>query len=550
MKKTLLTVLIFAVILGVLLGAASLAERFRPAEPEETAQPEPEEKTIPNAMTPDKATLIQMEGSRATLRGAGARFSEGTVTIGYPGTYRLSGELEGGLVVDTGDFDGAVYLILDDAHVTCADGPALYVKQSDLTVLYLEQDTVNHFRDGGDYVIPETGGEQTGAGVFSADELLIHGDGALTVVGSCADGIRSKDGLTISGGRVTVFSADDGLQASDAFTLEEGTVTLYASGDGVNVLDGGFTMTGGTLAITAGGDGIGALTEVSVNGGVTDIKAGGGWEKYADMALADMSAKGIKGDYIALTGGIITLDTADDAVHARKDALVDGDVMLSIACGDDGIKAIGTLDVGGGSVNVAQSYEALEGDGVLLRGGTVLARAENNGIDAGEGGVTVTGGEIRLDAPRCVDTEDAFNVTEGRLYLTADGTESPLSFARGDLTGGSLVLCAAAGRSDVLLEKARPAGGLLFVLDSAVPAGTAATLRDPSGGVVLSLVTTGETGAILVCGGALTDQTYTLTAGENELSLTRESGDCAVYEAPLPTPQAGSRGFGPGGPRR
>ena len=338
MKKTLIAVLIFALILAALLGISALAERLRPAEETDIEEPAPTERVITNPMTPDNATVIELRENTASVRGVGAEYAGGVLTIGYPGTYRLSGTLDTGVVVDTGDFHGGVYLILDGVSITNDDGPALHVKQADLTVLYLSVGAENQLRDGSGYTVQEGTEVKTGAGIYCADDLRIEGEGSLTVVGEAADGIRSKDGLRIEGGSVTVFCADDGLQASDYAEILGGKVTVYSTGDGVNVRDGYFALEAGTVNITSVGDGVSALTEADITGGTLNIRAGGGSENYAEIALEDRSAKGVKADNVTITGGVLGFDTADDAIHARKAASLSGDAEVTILSGDDAVR--------------------------------------------------------------------------------------------------------------------------------------------------------------------------------------------------------------------
>ncbi|MCD7845632.1 MAG: carbohydrate-binding domain-containing protein [Oscillospiraceae bacterium] len=529
MKKTLTTLLIFAVVLAALLGAAYLAER---QEGTTSAAAPTEEPVIANALNEAGAVSITLSGTEAHISGVGAAVSDGVVTIAYPGTYRVSGQLtEGQLLVNCGDYDGAVYIILDGAEISCSTGPALYVAQADETVIVLAAGTENTLRDGTDYIIQETQAQQSGAAVYSADEVIIQGEGALTVIGQCADGIRSKDGLTVEGGTLSVAAADDGLQGSDHVTVTGGTITIISGGDGIHTTEGAVTVSGGSLVISSGGDGIDAAAQAYVIGGTLDITAGSGPENYAAIALADESAKGLKGTEVLISDGTVSVSAADDGLHGENVTVSGGTV--TIATGDDALRADGTVALTGGAVTVTESYEALEGAEVLLSGGTLTLAAETNGMDIGTGGLTVSGGTLTLAASRPLTVDGDVILSGGVLLLTATGEKAPLEFADITLTGATLAVFASVD-AETFQEGGTVPGSLLYTLPAAVEAGTALNLSDAAGRVLFTLTTEASCASVLIASGALAQgQSYTLTAGET--TLTGSLGaDCTVvaYEAP------------------
>ncbi|MCD8117626.1 MAG: carbohydrate-binding domain-containing protein [Oscillospiraceae bacterium] len=530
MKKTLITLLIFAVVLAVLLGAAYLAERYvgagETAEPEPTAAP-----AIANALNETGAVTITLSGTEAHISGVGATAADGVVTIVYPGTYRVTGALtEGQLLVNCGDYDGAVYIILDGADISCSDGPALYVAQADETVIVLAEGTESILRDGADYTIQEGQSQQAGAAIYSADELVIQGDGSLTVIGRTADGIRSKDGLTIEAGSLSVTAADDGIQGSDHVTVTGGAVTVLSGGDGVHTTEGDVTISGGSLTVTSGGDGIDAAAQVCVTGGMLDITAGSGPENYAAIALADASAKGMKGAEVLIADGTVTISAADDGLHGDAVTVTGGTV--TIATGDDALRADGTVTVTGGIVTVTESYEALEGAEAVLSGGTLTLAADTNGMDIGTGGLKISGGSVALTAARPVTVDGEVLLVAGEVYLTATGEEAPMEFGSIVVTGATLAVFANVDDA-VFQEGGTVPGSLLFTLPAAAEAGTTLTLADAAGRELLALTTEESCISVLIASGALAQgQSYTLTAGDTSLTGTL-SADCTVvsYEA-------------------
>ena len=100
------------------------------------------------------------------------------VTISKAGSYTLSGDLQGCVVVDVGKND-KVDLILQNLTVTAADGPALWVRQADKVTITLAEGTASTLTDGSVYT--DQTDEEPNAALFCDADLTIQGTGALTV---------------------------------------------------------------------------------------------------------------------------------------------------------------------------------------------------------------------------------------------------------------------------------------------------------------------------------------------------------------------------------
>lgn len=516
MKKTLRIILIFAVVMAACLGAAELVERF---VPEEEPQVQEEIVIIANVMEPEAATTIYLDETGGHVSGMGAEGTEEGAKIVYPGTYRISGAMaDGQIVVDCDRYHGGVYLMLDNVSLTCGDGPAIYIKQSERTVLYLVEGSVNALGDGAGYVLTEKQEESTGGAVYCDDNLFIEGTGYLSVTGANADGIRSKDGLTISGGVLEITAADDGLQGSDHVEILGGTFVLNADGDGIATKKGDVTMSGGTVTIVSGGDGISAAANVNVLGGSLAVTACGGWENYETMAVNGLSAKGLKGVNVTVTDGALTLNTADDSVSADEYATIHGGV-LTVLSGDDALSAGNTLTVSGGAVTVETSYEGMEAPVILVEDGLVVIDADNDGIDAPDS-YCQTGGYVTATAPQCLQTEGTFAVNGGWMFLSAREEGCPLFFREGSVTGGTLVVTGMGTTAEFTENGGLPAS-LIYAFPSSLAAGTPVGIYSASGQALLSFTTAENADMILVASGAMgLGQSYTLGAGDRFLTGT------------------------------
>ena len=525
MKKTLTVILGFILVMAACLGLAALVDRFRP-EKEPVTVTADESVLVANVMDAATATTISLRGDTAEITGLGAAVEDGGIKIVYPGTYRISGTLaDGQILVDCDEFHGGVYLMLDGVDVTCSSGPAIYVKQSEKTVLHLMEGSDNCFRDGEGYTIAESIETSTGGAVYCDDDLYIEGAGTLTVIGSNADGIRSKDGLTIAGGTVTVYAADDGVQGSDYVDIQAGALTVGAYGDGIASKKGEVTLSDGVVSIVSGGDGISAAADVYLMGGSLTVTAYGGAENYETMAVNELSAKGVKGQNVMVSGGVYEMNTADDAIHGDLDLTIAGGEFF-IRSGDDAISASRDLTVAGGTVTIETSYEGLEAATVTVTDGTVSIYAENDGVDA-IGGFSMFGGIMTIQAPQCVSTDALFTARGGMLLLAATGEDTPLKFAQSDVTGGTVILTGNGTVADFQSGGDLPES-LLFVLPGQLAAGSQVSLTDAAGTAILSFQTVQPCTMIHMVTGAMgLGQPYGLNADSWFMSSVLTE-DCTV----------------------
>lgn len=127
----------------------------------------------------------------------------------------------------------------------------------------------------------------------------------------------------------------------------------------------------------------------------------------------DYSTKGIKSaNQIIINSGIITIKAYDDAIHANGDVQLEngttplGNVTinggdLTIYSNDDGIHADGVLLVSGGSINITNSYEGIEGNTIKLTNGNVSIISSDDGMNSAATsgtGISISGGNLYIYA--------------------------------------------------------------------------------------------------------------------------------------------------------
>ena len=246
-------------------------------------------------------TAIDLSNPTAT---DGVTVEDGTLTITKAGTYKLSGEYQGQIKVETADSD-AVRLVLDNANITNSSGAALNVVDADEVILYSASGTTNTISDGADYTA--TGEDDPDAVVYSKADLTIAGEGTLKVNGNHEDGIHTSDGLVIASGTLEVNAANTGIKGKDYVDILGGTINVTAQQDGIKSTNdtdegqGWTRLSNGTVTVNAGDDGFKASRVVEISGGSLTV---------------EQSDEGIEAQYINVSGGDVNVTSADDGMNA------------------------------------------------------------------------------------------------------------------------------------------------------------------------------------------------------------------------------------------
>jgi hypothetical protein len=416
------------------------------------------------------AIAVTLDGTTATSDSDAVSVEDGTVTISAAGTYVLTGELTGQVVVDSAG-DGVVRLVLDDATITSETTAAINVVDAGSVVVVLADGSDNALVDATTYA--DTSEDAPTGALYSTADLTIGGSGSLTVTGRSNNGIVGKDGLVITGGTIDVTAVDDGILGKDYLVLSDGTVTVDAAGDTFksdNTEDAGsgfVLIEGGALTVTSQDDGIKGV-QVLISGGTVEVAG---------------SNEALEGSLIIIDDGDIELHSADDGVNA--------------ASSDDSAATDGVAgQMGGGGQMAADTSLNL-----YVNGGALEVWASGDGLDS-NGNATITGGDIVVHGP----------TTDGNGALDVNGTF--------EVSGGTLLATGSAGMM-VAPSPDSAQGWIATALASTAAAGSEVVITDADGTEVATYAIEKDAASVVYSGSGIKQgATYTVTVDGTATTVT------------------------------
>ena len=576
--------------------------------PDQTVTPDTQPSDSETVNEPSKGTYAQTSETVITLsdsitvNGEGASVEGKIVTITSAGTYLVSGSMaDGQIVVDTTD-ESEVKLVLNGVSLACSDGPAVLIKTAPKRVeIYTAANSVNILSDGTGYVIADEdqveGEIYPNACIYACEDLRFDGEGTLYVHGNADKGINTKDDLNIRGGTLVVTSAGVGMRGNDSVTVVDGKITVSSGGDGIKSGNietegkGQVRIENGTLYITATGDGIAAATDLTISGGTmvittkdadsTSLSAAnitptydslrgpgggggmppggfggggmgpGGMMGEGNSNKSSISAKGLKAaGVLTVSGGKITVESADDGIHA-DDAVWIKDGSIYISANDDGIHANNMLTVSGGVTEIAKSYEGIEANQITILGGTNRITASDDGANANGGTsmgmgrpdsfggntsqdtqgntntntplLTISGGYTVINAAGDgIDSNGNIVMTGGTLYVygPTNNGNGPIDFGDGNcnmtISDGTFLAVGSSGMADTAQNNGQ---AVFAAYMNTLQAGTLIGIKDVSGNIIAAFELPKAIASIVYSSPALSaGETYTFvyggTAGE------------------------------------
>lgn len=495
-----------------------------------------------------KAVTIKLNGTSASASSNSVKISGSKVTITEEATYVISGNLSNGMLIVDAKDTAKLQLVFNGVDITSKTSAALYILEADKVVVTLASGTTNTLANGGSFTAIDD--NDIDATVFSKQDLTLNGNGSLTVTSPAGHGIISKDDLVITGGTYTVNSASHGLDANDSVRIVNATLNIDAGKDAVRAENNddaskGFVyVSSGTIKGEAEGDGIAASAYMQIAGGTIDLLVGGGSKNstkehsdsfggfmgggrpgggkrsssYTSSSSNDSgtSMKGLKAaNSLLISGGNITLDSADDTIHSDVSVVINGGTF-TLASGDDGIHAEDTLTVTAGTIEITECYEGLEAMHIDVQGGNIKLKATDDGLNAAggtdqsgttggrdgmfggggfgghgssnsNGSIKVSGGTLYINSSGDgMDANGTLEISGGHTTVTGptQGDTATLDYDKtGVITGGTFI---GTGSTMMAQSFSDSEQGVVAIKSGNQAAGTQITLKDSKGNTIIS----------------------------------------------------------------
>lgn len=496
MKK--LTALLSVLLLGISLCACGGTSNVS-STGDETAT------DITTVDSSDMFTSRDLDASYDESTAEKITLSDSVMKITKAGTYIISGSCTDGTIeIDAADAD-KIQLVLKNAALA-SKSCALLIKNADKVFITPAEGTTNSISDGSSYTLAE-GDAAVDAAIFSKCDLTINGSGTLSVNGNYKHGIVSKDDLVITGGTIAVTSASCGIEGKDSVRITKANITVKSGTDGIRSTNeedqskGFIYIESGSVGIAASHDGIQAESAIMLKDGTFNITSGGGTSnaqikveaspraQYNSTAASDAdSTKGIKSaGNIVISGGIYTVDSADDAIHSNSEIDVTGG-SFTLKTGDDGVHADNVLKVSGGELTVSQSYEGLEAGEINISGGNINITASDDGLNAAGGSDSSDKSGPGGGDPFASDSSKKLCISGGKLIVNADGDGLDSNGAI-EISGGITLVSGPSNDGNGSLDygsNAKVTGGIVIATGSS---GMAETFTESTQGVIMTDVT-------------------------------------------------------------
>lgn len=591
MKKTLSLLLAAVLVLGLLSGCSAKggsqtgsnnSDASKPAEVDfsKTDADMFTERDMRTNYDQNTAVTVTLSDTTATASDQSVKISGSKITITKEATYVISGELSDGMLIIDAEDNAKIQLVLNGVNITSKTCAALYILNADKVFLTLADGTDNTLANGGSFTAIDD--NNIDAALFSKQDLTLNGTGTLTVTSPAAHGIVCKDDLVITGGAYTVNSASHGLDANDSVRITNATLEVDSGKDAIHCENDdtskGFVyISGGSINAEAEGDGISAGAHIQISGGNIDLLVGGGSENSTkehsdffggfmggkpgarsnysqnnttDTEEASTSMKGLKAtNGMLISGGNITVDSADDAIHSDISLTINGGTF-AIKSGDDAIHAEETLTVTAGTIEISESYEGLEAMHLDIRGGNITLKASDDGLNAaggkdesgttggrdgmfgggfgapggmGPGGMSqnsngsikISGGTLYINSSGDgMDANGTLEISGGHITVTGptQGDTATLDYDKtGVITGGTFI---GTGSTMMAQSFSDSSQGVIALNIGAREAGTQITLKDSKGNTIISHKPELDFAVVILSTPELVKgETYTLTVG-------------------------------------
>lgn len=413
------------------------------------------------------------------------------------GTYELSGEIEGGIVVDA-DKEDEITLVLNGVNLSSEEDAAIKVLKAKKVTIMLKEDTKNYIEDSGErnglkaseVESQDSTEEEYDAAIYSKSDLYFEGTGELQITANYKDAISGKDSVYIEEGNYKIQAENHAVKGKDYLEIQDGNFEINCTQDAFHS-NGDFLILSGSFSVNVGDDAF-----------------------HADEALK-------------IEDGVIDISSCNEGLEGRSVTILNGEI--SIVSSDDGINAASSSETTETENKRGNMFEVNEENEIRVEGGHIYINANGDGIDS-NGNVTISGGTIEVDG--CENS--------GNGALDYNGTC--------DITGGSLIAVGSSGMAQGISDSSS-LYGIMMTLNTKMKEGTNITLEGEEGELILYTPTKTFNNVVIADARLEQGKEYTLKVGDDILvSFTISDTMTYLDENGVTEKQNGMKGnFGKGG---
>lgn len=412
--------------------------------------------------------MVNYNGSTATVQNpfpssVFVTTSGAKVTISSIGTsnivYCLSGTAESGRFEI--ESTATPTIVLNGVSLTNPTGKAMDLTCEDGIILKLADGTENQLCDGTE--------SDKKAALMCNNDLLVQGNGTLTVTGLVQHAAKVKGQLNMTSGNIVIAnSVSDGIHA-EGLLVQGGNINVLSCGDDALTSELDAYIYGGNITITSSSDSINAISIDStliVNGGTIDINITGN------------DAKCIKADKeLTINGGTFILNHSGDVSKGIKSnrtiTITDGDftivssgsTVLETINGQNvpsyctAIKGDTDINISGGTFNITLPTSNHGGKSISADGNITISGGTFDILTQGDGAAyTVSGNTKDAYTSSCIKSDGNMVISGGNFSLRSTG-----SGGKGISADGTLELGIPNGNNEDLILDVTTTGNRITV---------------------------------------------------------------------------------------
>lgn len=511
----------------------------------------------------NESAIINLNGDSAQCDSNAVQIVGNIITIKDEGTYILSGDLNGGMIIVEADNSDKLQIVLNGVNISSDTSAAIYVKEADKVFVTTAANTNNILTNGGSYVAIDD--NNIDSVIFSKSDLTLNGAGSLVINSPAGHGIVSKDDLVIASGTYDITAVSHGIAGKDSVRIANGSFTIRSDKDGIHAENnddaslGFLYISDGVFDIVAKGDGLSAGNYLQVEDGEYNLLTGGGIansalennELSSNMTSTDdsTSMKGMKATgELFINGGTFTIDSADDALHSNANLYVNNG-SFHISTLDDGLHADSKLVIASGNIQITESYEGLEGQSIDILGGEINLVASDDGINAaggndqsglvgagGRGGdrfssdanayINISGGTVYVNAQGDgIDSNGSVTISGGAIYVSGpeNSGNAALDYDADAMIAGGIFVASGTSQMAQNFGTSSTQGAMLVSVGSQ-SGGSIIKLTDSSGKELVSWIADKAFDSVIISCPEITEgAVYSLTAGSFETEITMDT---------------------------